>query len=247
MSQIYETKELQQQILFPNNSYYQPNYYIEDESYPNYYEQPNIYDHPKNYSRKLFIRKRPQYENEPMNIAFSEGRSNRRNISRIGYPTFSNVPYRQNDLSHASNFSDNNRIIPNIQSNRIFQKNKYNNSNGSSHESKSLYDIVKDSPSIHSNMNNLSESQKEFFKTLREENRELVKSFREENRELVKFFMDGMAQNLNGFMNRLTNSLNGMTQGLMKGMNDFIRKQEENNKKFITDLSNKFEIQVKKK
>ena len=247
MSQIYETKELQQQILFPNNSYYQPNYYIEDESYPNYYEQPNIYDHPKNYSRKLFIRKRPQYENEPMNIAFSEGRSNRRNISRIGYPTFSNVPYRQNDLSHASNFSDNNRIIPNIQSNRIFQKNKYNNSNGSSHESKLLYDIVKDSRSIHRNMNNLSESQKEFFKTLREENRELVKSFREENRELVKIFMDGMAQNLNGFMNRLTNSLNGMTQELTKGMNDFIRKQEENNKKFLTDLSNKFEIQVKKK
>ena len=32
MSQIYKTKELQQQILFPNNSYYQPNYYIEDES-----------------------------------------------------------------------------------------------------------------------------------------------------------------------------------------------------------------------
>ena len=49
-----------------------------------------------------------------------------------------------------------------------------------------------------------------------------------------------MAQNLNGFMDRLTNSLNGMTQGLTKEMNDFLRKQEENNKKFMTDLSNKF-------
>ena len=59
--------------------------------------------------------------------------------------------------------------------------------------------------------------------------------------------MDGMAQNLNGFMDRLANSLNGMTQGLKKGINDFLRKQEENNKKFITELSNKFEIHIKKK
>ena len=61
--------------------------------------------------------------------------------------------------------------------------------------------------------------------------------------------LNGMINPLNGMINSLNemiNSLNGMTQGLMKGMNDFIRKQEENNKKFIRDFSNKFEIQIKK-
>ena len=52
MSQIYKRNELQQQIMFPNNNYYQPNYYIEDDylsniPYPNYYTQPNVHDHPK--------------------------------------------------------------------------------------------------------------------------------------------------------------------------------------------------------
>ena len=59
----------------------------------------------------------------------------------------------------------------------MFEKNQYNNSNDSSHENKSFYEIVKDSPLIQnkdSNMNNSSESQKEFFKALREENRQLV-------------------------------------------------------------------------
>ena len=180
MSQIYKRKEFQQQIFFPNKNYYQPNYYIEDDylsniSYPNYNEQPNIYDHPKNHGRKLLIRKRPQYENELRNTTFSEGRSNWRNISRVGYPSlFTNAQYRQIDLSHTSQHSENARIIPDIQRNRMFQKNQYNNSNDSIHENKSFYDIVKDSLLIQikdRNMNNLSESQKEFFKALREENR----------------------------------------------------------------------------
>ena len=55
--------------------------------------------------------------------------------------------------------------------------------------------------------------------------------------------MDGMAQNLNRFLNGLTNSMNRLTSG----MNYFLKKQEENNKKFMMDLSNKFEIQIKKK
>ena len=53
----------------------------------------------------------------------------------------------------------------------MLQKNQYNNSNDSSHENKSFYDIVKDSPLIQEkdiNMNNSSESQKEFLKALRE-------------------------------------------------------------------------------
>ena len=116
-----------------------------------------------------------------MNTTFNEGRSNRKNISRIGYPSpFSNVQYRQIDLSHASHHSENTQIFPNIQRNRMFQKNQYKNSNDNSHENKSFYDIVKVSPLIQkkdSNMNNSSESQKEFFKALREENRQLVKSF----------------------------------------------------------------------
>ena len=91
MSQIYKRNELQQQIMFPNNNYYQPKYYIEDDylsniPYPNYYTQPNIHDHPKNYGKKLFIRKNFQYENEPMNTTDSEGRSNKRKISKIAYP-----------------------------------------------------------------------------------------------------------------------------------------------------------------
>ena len=80
--------------------------------YQNYYSQPNIHDHPKNYGRKLFIRKNIQYENESMKTIFSEGRSNRRNISRIAYPSqYANVQYRQIDLSQ---YSENTRRIPDI-------------------------------------------------------------------------------------------------------------------------------------
>ena len=134
------------------NNYYQPNYYIEDDylfniPYQNYYAQPNIHDYPKNYGRKLFIRKNLQYENEPMNTSFSEGRANRKNISRIAYPSpFANVQNKQIDLSQASHHSKNTRRIPDIQSNRMFPKNKYYNSNDSSNESKSFYDIFEDSP-----------------------------------------------------------------------------------------------------
>ena len=50
--------------------------------------------------------------------------------------------------------------MPDIQIYRILQKNQYNNSNDSSNESKSFYDIVKDSPLIKkdSNINNSSEN-----------------------------------------------------------------------------------------
>lgn len=234
MSNLYDRNKLQQNLMFPNNNYYQQNYYNENDHfnnlpYSNYYEQTNIYNNP----RKLFIRKNPQYVNEAMNATFSESRSNKRNPSRIAYPSpFANVQYRQDMLSYGSHHSENTRRIPDIQSNRMFQQ-RYSNSNDSSNGNKSFYDILKDSPSIkkkNNNMNISTESQKELFKALREENTYLVKSF-----------MDGLSQNLNGFMNGLTQSLKGMTQGLTKGMNEFLRKQEENNKKFLMELSEKLE------
>ena len=83
-----------------------------------------------------------------------------------------NIDRSNSPISHARQHSENARIIPDIQRNKMFQKNQYNNSNDSSHENKSFYDIVKDSPLIQEkdiNMNNSSESQKEFLKALREQ------------------------------------------------------------------------------